>query len=393
MLFQRALRRDLSNLAGVIFATLFTIMVTTSLIRWLGRAANGLVDTASVLPLIAFGAINFLSVLLVLTVYIAVLMAITRAYRDSEMVIWFSSGRSLLDWVRPVSGFVAPVAALIAVVAFVGAPWAARQSAEYQQRFADREDISRVSAGQFRESAGAGRVFYVESLNEASTEVRNVFVSQIDDKRELIVVSQRGQIEIRPNGDRFLVLEKGRRYDGEAGSAGLRLMEFERYGVLIEGQAASSGGGANVRTLTLPALLADPSRLNLAELHWRISLPVSAFLMALLAIPLSAVNPRLGRSINLLIALLVYIVYNNLLSLTQAWIAQGRVPFGIGVWLVHAALMLLIVFLFWRRTTLPWRWRRLLAWRGGVSGGSSGPGEVVSNAAAAGAARRGDSVR
>ncbi|MEY3665623.1 MAG: Lipopolysaccharide export system permease protein lptF [Pseudomonadota bacterium] len=99
MLFRRALLRDLANLAGVVFATLFTIMFTTSLIRWLGRAASGRVDTASVLPLIAFGAINTLSVLLVLTLFVAVLMALTRSYRDSEMVIWFSSGRSLLDWV------------------------------------------------------------------------------------------------------------------------------------------------------------------------------------------------------------------------------------------------------------------------------------------------------
>jgi len=211
MLFKTALRRDLSNLAGVVFATLFTVMVTTSLIRWLGRAANGLTDTASVLPMIAFGAINLLPVLLVLTVYVSVLMALTRAYRDSEMVIWFSSGRSLLDWILPVLGFVTPVAVLVALVAFVGGPWATRQSDEYQARFSQREDISRVSAGQFRESASAGRVFYVESLNDDNTEVRNVFVSQLDAQRELIVVSQKGQIEVMPNGDRYLVLEKGRR--------------------------------------------------------------------------------------------------------------------------------------------------------------------------------------
>ena len=197
MLFKTALRRDLSNLAGIVFATLFTVMVTTSLIRWLGRAANGLTDTASVLPMIAFGAINLLPVLLVLTVYVSVLMALTRAYRDSEMVIWFSSGRSLLDWIGPVLGFVTPVALLVALVAFIGGPWATLQSNEYQTRFSQREDISRVSAGQFRESASAGRVFYVESLNDESTEVRNVFVSQVDPQREVIVVSQRGQIEVR----------------------------------------------------------------------------------------------------------------------------------------------------------------------------------------------------
>jgi len=308
--------------------------------------------------MIAFGAINLLPVLLVLTVYVSVLMALTRAYRDSEMVIWFSSGRSLLDWILPVLGFVTPVAVLVALVAFVGGPWATRQSDEYQARFSQREDISRVSAGQFRESASAGRVFYVESLNDDNTEVRNVFVSQLDAQRELIVVSQKGQIEVMPNGDRYLVLEKGRRYDGEPGSSSLRLMEFERYGLLLEGRADVSGSGASARTMGLLDLLADPSRTNLAELNWRLSLPISAFLMALLAIPLSAVNPRLGRSVNLILALLIYVVYNNMLSVVSAWIGQGRLPFLVGVWVVHAALAVVIAFLFWRRIRLPRRWIR-----------------------------------
>ena len=157
MLFRKALRRDLLNLAGIVFATLFVIMITTSLIRLLGRAAGGRVDTASVLPLIAFNAINVLPVLLVLTLYVAVLTALTRAYRDSEMVVWFASGQSLLAWVRPVVGFAAPFAVLIAVVAFFVAPWANREASEYQQRFAQREDISQVSAGQFRESTSSNR--------------------------------------------------------------------------------------------------------------------------------------------------------------------------------------------------------------------------------------------
>jgi lipopolysaccharide export system permease protein len=114
--------------------------------------------------------------------------------------------------------------------------------------------------------------------------------------------------------------------------------------------------------MSVVELLADPSRANLAELNWRISLPVSAFLMALLAIPLSAVNPRLGRSINLILALLIYVVYNNMLSVVSAWIGQGRVPFTVGVWVVHAALAVVIVFLFWRRIRLPRRWlRRVLS--------------------------------
>jgi len=355
MLFEKALRRDLLNLAGVVFSALFVSMLTTSLIRFLGRAASDRVDTASVLPLIAFNSINILPVLLVLTVYVAVLMSLTRAFRDSEMVIWFASGVSLTAWIKPVLGVAVPIALLVALVAFVVAPWASRQANEYQQRFAQREDVSQVAAGRFRESVSANRVFFVESLNEAQTEVRNVFVTQARGDALSVVVSRSGSIENRPDGSRFLVLEDGRRYDGTRGRADFRLMEFGRYGLRLEPRDTVVAED-RAKFKSTRELVDDPSPRNLGELAWRISLPVSTVLMALLAIPLSAMNPRAGRSVNLLAALLIYLVYSNLLSVVQSRIGQGRASFGFGVWVLHATMLLLIAWLFHRRTTLPGRW-------------------------------------
>ena len=363
MLFEKALRRDLLELAGIVFATLFGIMLTTSLIRFLGRAANDRVDTASVLPLIAFNSIHFLPVLLVLTVYVAVLMSLTRAFRDSEMVIWFSSGMSLRAWIRPVMTIAVPVAVLVAMLALFITPWADRQASEYQQRFAQREDVSQVAAGRFRESVSANRVFFVESLDEEQSEVRNIFVNQTQGDALTLVVSRRGHIENRADGSRFLVLEDGRRYDGTRSHADFRLMEFARYGLRLEPhEAAVAEDRAKFRTTA--ELMRDPVPRNLGELAWRVSLPVSTVLMALLAIPLSSVNPRVGRSINLFAALLIYLVYNNLQTVFQSWISRGQMRFGIGVWVLHAVLLALIVWLFHRHTSLPrrsWRQRRRAA--------------------------------
>ena len=362
MLFTKALRRDLANLAGVVFATLFTVMVTTTLIRMLGRAAGGKVDTASLVPLIAFSAINALPVLLVLTLYVSVLLAITRAYRDSEMVVWFASGRSLLDWIRPVLGFALPFVLIVALVAFVAGPWASRQSNEYRSRFEQREDVSQVAAGQFRESASSSRVFFVESISDDQREVRNVFVTQQEAGRVSIVVAAAGGIEGDETGERFLVLEKGRRYDGEADAPAFRLMEFERYGLRLEPRALAARDESSKVKGTL-ALIADPTPRNQGELLWRIGLPVSAAVLALLAIPLSSFNPRAGRSVNLIVALLVYVTYSNLLSLSQAWVSQGKADFGLAVWVIHAALLVIAGLLFWRRMRLPQRRRSLLPWR------------------------------
>ncbi len=244
-----------------------------------------------------------------------------------------------------------PIALLIALIAFFVAPWAEQQASEYQQRFAQREDISQVSAGRFRESASANRVFFVESLSDDQSTVRNVFVTQSQGDNLTIVVSTGGRIQNEANGDRFLVLEEGRRYDGLSGRPDYKLMEFERYGLRLEPKAQRvDDDSAKIKTTI--ELLVNPDSRNLAELLWRISLPVSALLMALLAIPLSAFNPRVGRSVNLMVALLVYVVYNNLVSLMQGWVAQEKISFEVGVVVVHLGILVLIALMFYRRLTL-----------------------------------------
>lgn len=357
MLFHKALKRELRGIAGIVFATLFTIMLTTSLVRFLGRAATNRVDSASVLPLIAFSSINILGPLLVLTLFIAVLMTLTRAWRDSEMVVWQASGQGLTAWIRPVAGFAAPIVLLSGVVAFVLAPWANQQIADFQKRFEQREDVSMVAAGQFRESTSANRVFFVESLNPEQTEVRNVFVTQQRGDDVTVVVSRVGAIETRESGERYLVLEQGRRYDGNLEEAQMRMMEFERYGMRLDPRPVIRSESTS-KTRSLPELLASDSPSDRGELVKRLGIPVSAILLALLAIPLSSANPRVGRSINLVVAILLYAVYANLISLSQAWVANERMPFWLGLTGTHLAVAGLVVFMFWRRSSVrrAWRW-------------------------------------
>ncbi len=355
MLFTKALKRELRSIAGIVFAVLFTIMITTSLVRFLGRAAGGNVDSASVLPLIAFSALNILGPLLVLTLFIAVLMTLTRSWRDSEVVVWQASGQSLAAWIRPVLSFSAPIVLLAALVSFALSPWANQQIADYQRRFDTREDVSMVAAGQFRESRGSDRVFFVESLNDEQTEVKNVFVTERRENGLIIVVSRRGRIETREDGQRYLVLLQGRRYDGNLADSELRLMEFDRYGLRLETRKVEQTVSSS-KAKGFIELIQSGTQADYGELVRRIGIPISALLLAVLAIPLSSANPRVGRSINLVVALLLYMVYLNLMSLCQAWVAQGKLPFWLGVWLVHALAALLAAVLFWRQLALGRRW-------------------------------------
>ena len=349
MIFQRALRRELVSTAGAVFTTLFTITITVMLIKILGQAAGGKVASQDVIALIGFAALRYLPIILILTSFISVLVVVTRSYQDSEMVVWFASGLSLSRWIKPVMSFGLPVIAVVVALSFFVTPWANRQSAEFRERFQKREDIAKVSPGRFQESSSADRIFFVEAVSGDATKVQNVFVNTVKDGRNSIVVAKEGAIALDERGDKFLVMNQGRRYDGMGNQSEFRVMEFERYGVLVSRQSQALVGDQSARSLTTPELLVNMNNFNAGELLWRISLPVMGLLLMLLAIPLSFANPRGGRSANLLIALLLFIIYSNMVSVFQASVVQKRLSFEAAWWPLHLVAAILIILLFsWR---------------------------------------------
>lgn len=349
MIFQRALRRELVSTAGAVFTTLFTITITVMLIKILGQAAGGKVASADVIALLGFAALTYLPIILILTGFVSVLLVVTRSYQDSEMVVWFASGLSLTDWIKPVLRFGLPITVLTAVLSLAATPWANRQSAEFRERFEKRSDVAKVSPGKFQESASADRVFFVEGIAGDAMRVKNIFVNTMRDGRASVVVAKEGTTEYDRHGDKFLVMQNGRRYDGVPTQPDFQMMEFDRYGILVSRQSEALVGDKSARALSTPALLRDPNHFNMGELLWRIALPLMALLLMLLAIPLGFVNPRGGRSANLLIALLLFVVYSNMASVMQAAVVQGRLPFMSGWWPIHAVAALAVAFLFsWR---------------------------------------------
>ena len=348
MIFQRALLREFGNLALAVFATLFAITLTTQLIRLLGQAAIGKVLSEGVVALLAFSALNYLPVLLSLTLFITVLMTLSRSYRESEMVIWFGSGLSLLAWIRPVLLFGAPLIALVAVLSLFLSPWAIGKAEEYRRQMDLRDEVSRVAPGVFREAGSADRVFFVEEIAGDQTNVQNVFIAQMRQGTLGITVSRRGYRESAENGDRFVVLLDGRRYEGVPGDLDFKVTDFQRYAMRVETRETQAEE-ASTKAMSTFGLLQTPSNPHLAELLWRIGLPIAALVLALLAIPLSFVNPRASRSVNLLFALFTYMVYANLLGIVQAWVSQGRLAFNTGWWVVHAGMLGVLALLFYKR--------------------------------------------
>jgi lipopolysaccharide export system permease protein len=354
----RAALRELTTTATAVFVVLFSVLLSTQLIRLLGQAAGGKLVPEAVTALLGFVALGYLPTLFSLTLFLAVLLTFSRWYRDSEMSIWLASGISLSQWIGVVLRFGWPILVLVTVLSLWLSPWAQLRAEAYRQQLAQRDDVARVAPGAFNESAGGERVFFVEGLSAESNRVQNVFVSAEKDGEVAVIATAGGYVETADNGDRFLVLQGGRRYDTRPGSAEYRMMEFERYGVRIETRDALPASGS-MRTRSTSDLIAIRTPGALSELLWRIGVPVSALVLTVLAIPLSFVNPRGGRASNLAAALFLYLIYNNFLSVSQAWVAQEKISFSVGVWAIHVLMMIIAAVLFAYRE-LPMSWRRVL---------------------------------
>lgn len=357
MIFERAARREFAQAAAGISIVLLAVLTSIQLIRLLKDAAGGRIAAEGVLALLGFATIKFLPMLLSLTLFMAVLLPLSRMYRDSEMVVWQSSGMALTSWVRPVLRFALPMVLAVAALSLILSPWANQAQSEYQAALSARSELASVSPGVFKEVRNGRQVFFVERVEGDSAKVGNVFVASMQDGKLGVVMSSAGSQWVMESGDRFLVLEHGRRYEVEPGSAAFRVMDFERYMVRTEDGEAKPVGASPRRTPLLE-LLGQSSPSMRAELLWRVAMPVSAVILALLAIPLSYVNPRAGRSANLLIAVIVYAIYSNLISISQAWVVGEKLPFVIGLLLPHLLMLLPLWLLFYGRMSGGFLWRR-----------------------------------
>jgi lipopolysaccharide export system permease protein len=350
-IFHRSLVSEFAGNGLLVFAVLLGIVVVSQLIRLLGEAVSGRLAVDGVLAMLGFGALNYLPVLLSISLFISILLTLSRCYRDSEMVVWFSSGIGLTRWIRPVMAYALPVVGVIALLSLVLSPWALRKADEFKSKLESRDDVAAAIPGTFRESKHADRVYFIENLNLGTNRVGNVFVQSMQNGRVGTMVAREGLQETMPNGDRFLVLLNGTRYEGTPGKRDYNIVEFERYAVRID-SAPAKEAQPYARTMSTPELWRNPTSWNLSELEWRIGLPISAAILALLAIPLSHVNPRAGRSLNVVLAIVLYMLYSNMISVTNVWVGLGKLSPGIGLWGIHAFMLIVTALMFYRRMTL-----------------------------------------
>ena len=323
-------------------AVLLAILLTNQFARVLGEVAKDKLPKDAIFQIIGLTALQYLTILVPIGLFLAVMLALGRLYRDSEMPAMMACRVGPLDVYRPLSWLLVPLSLAVGWLAMEVVPMALTEIERIGVEARRQADLASIEPGRFTTNNREGAVVYAEKVLAEGT-VENVFLQRATEDGIEVVVAERGQQVASDDPDtRYFVLHDGRRYEGIPGTSRFRVMEFAEHGIPYRLPSAEEPE-LEPRAMRTAALLQSASAEAMAELHWRIGIPLATFVLAVLAVPLSRSQPRQGRYGRLALGLLVFIIYFNLMSAGKAWLEQGSVAPAVGIWWVHA-LMLFAAF-------------------------------------------------
>jgi lipopolysaccharide export system permease protein len=360
MLFDSSLRKELSRSFGGTVVVVVTIVVTMMLIRTLGQAAGGRVSPQDVALMLGYVMLGHLPTVLSLSIFVAVVSTLTRQHRDSEMAIWFSSGQSLWRFLRPVLRFATPILLLIAAMVLSVWPWANQNIASLRERYEQRSDLSRVAPGQFQTSRSGQRVFFIDKEAPQEGTGRNIFILDQREDRESVTTAQAGSIEVTGDNARQLTLRHGARTDLDLDGGTRTISRFDSYQVRLSEARSRALDAPPPKVRSSLELLTQRSREGDAELAYRFGQVAAAINLVILGLGLVSGDVRRANSWSLLYALLSFVVYFNLLNLSQAWVAGGRLSLDAALLAVHGSIAVLALAQLWWRAlgvARPLLWR------------------------------------
>jgi lipopolysaccharide export system permease protein len=344
-ILDRYIFREIAATWLAVTFVLLMILLTNQFARILGEVAKGKLPKGAVMDVIGLSAVQYLTVLVPIGLFLSIMLALGRLYRDSEMPAMMACRVGPSGVYRPLVWLTLPLVLGVAWLAIDLGP-RALQTVERIGAEARREaDLASIEPGRFTVFGPNNAVVYGERVT-ADGFMENVFLQRFveDDNGEAniveVVVAERGeQVESDDPDIRFLVLYNGRRYEGVPGTPQFRVVEFAEHGIPYR-LPSLEPPEPEPREMPVSRLIRSTDPLHRAELQWRIGVPLSTIILAIFAVPLSRSQPRSGRYGRLALGLLVFIIYFNLLSAAKAWVEKGEVDPAVGLWWVHGLFLL-----------------------------------------------------
>jgi len=340
------------EIAGAfVAAALVLLMVSFSglFADMLGKIARGKVPAALLLSQVGLRSVDILPLLLPLALFLGVLLGLGRLYRDSEMAVLASVGIGVAELKRPLLLLALPVAAVVGLSSLWLSPMAQRAASRMIEDANKSLLVVGLEPGRFVELPGRDAVIYLSDMSEDGSEFRRLFVASERDGRLDVVTARSGELFLESQGDeRFLSLTDGFRVEGDLNALDFRMMRFARNDIQVpDSERADIGRPESQQSVR--ALFQSIEPAAKAELHWRLAAPLAVLVLCLLALPLARTPPRAARYGGLLIALLSYVIYLNLLGVGRAMLADGSLPSWLGLWWVHLPAAGLGVWLLYRQ--------------------------------------------
>lgn len=341
------IRETLANFFAVL-SVLLLIYISNRFVRFLAEAAAGNLDSGVILELLVLKLAANSVLLLPLALYVGTLLALGRLYRDSEVIAMQAGGIGIMRLVIAVAAISTVFALVTGAMSLYVAPMAAERADILTREARSDSDVTGMFPGRFKEFSDGDQIIYAQDVGGARNRMRTVFVQvRRADALDLVFARSAHHFIDATSGDRFMILESGYRYEGQPGSAQFVVHQFEKHGVRIRKRERSEVY-RSLEVLSLGELLASDSHQHLAELQWRISVPVSVLVLGLLAVPLARTSPRQGKYGKLFVAVLIYFIYTNLMSIGQKAVERGDLDPLVGIWPVHVLMLVTIgALLLW----------------------------------------------
>ncbi|MGC1853767.1 MAG: LPS export ABC transporter permease LptF [Candidatus Aquirickettsiella sp.] len=353
MILFRYLTREILTSLTLITSLLFLILMSNEFVHYLNQVAGGKFAASILWELIILESPRFLAILLPFSLFLAILFTYGRLYADYEMTVLNACGFSLGRLTYLSLPFIFLMTFIVAGLNLWLNPFLLSYRNKLLNQTGTAVELETVQPGSFQQTNGGHRIVYVESVSSDHKSVKNIFLAQKNPQKLpskitpwTILSANSGYQMINPvTKEAFFVAVNGKRYQGIPGQAEYYIMQFLKYAIRIDLDTTSTNKQQDALSSMTLWNASQANKPNyFSELQWRLSAPISILLLALLAIPLSRVNPRQGKYLHILPAIIIYIMYLNLLLVGRNWIENGDISYRWGLWWIHGLLILSIVF-------------------------------------------------
>ncbi len=363
-ILDRYLLRDILQVLASVLLVLLLILLSNKLTRFLKNAASGEWPADVVMPMLGLTAVNSITLIMPMAIFLAVILAVGRFYKDNEMAVMASCGIGTLRLYRPLGILAISLGVVLGVMSFYVLPITKRTVTLLEDQAEKKSEITGISPGRFQESSNGKRVVYVEKVNDETEEVENIFVhSKGADGVSLLTANSAYQYQEPETGDTLIVLKDGYRYTGTPGETKFRSTQFELHWIRTE-EGDEPDVKLDYETRPTLDLFSSDDPFDKAELHWRIAMVVSPILFTLLGLPLGKLRQREGRYGRIMVGVLIYIIYFKLLRVGQVLIEREAIPSWMGLWWIHLGLISYLIWSLRQEAQVKaggWRARRRLA--------------------------------